>query len=145
MRALLQRVSRASVSVLGDEVARIGPGLLILLGVAAGDAPGVEERLASRCAELRIFEDEQGRMNRSVREVGGAALVVPQFTLCADTSRGRRPSFDPAAPPGSAERVFVSFCGHLERLEVPTQRGRFGATMVVDLTNQGPATFLLEC
>ena len=144
MKALLQRVSRAAVRVEGEEIARIGPGLLVLLGVAAADAPGSEERLASRCAEFRIFEDEQGRMNRSVRDVGGEALVVPQFTLVADVSRGRRPGFDPAAAPDRAERAFGVFCEALSSHQVPTKRGRFGASMEVELTNMGPATFLLE-
>jgi D-tyrosyl-tRNA(Tyr) deacylase len=141
---LLQRVSRAAVRVEGEEIARIGPGLLVLLGVAAADAPGVEERLASRCADFRIFEDERGTMNRSVREISGEALVVPQFTLVADVARGRRPGFDPAAPPERAERAFVVFCEALSSHEVPTKRGRFGASMEIELTNMGPATFLLE-
>lgn len=144
MRALVQRVSRAAVRVEGSEIARIGSGLLILLGVAEEDAAGLEEKLAYRCAEFRIFEDEEGRMNRSVREIGGAALVVPQFTLVADTSRGRRPSFDPAAPPERADRAFQAFCEALASAGVPTSRGRFGASMEVELINMGPATFLLE-
>jgi len=144
VRALLQRVSRAAVRVDGEEVARIGSGLLVLLGVAAADAPEASAKLASRCAEFRIFEDEQGRMNRSVREIGGEALVVPQFTLVADVSRGRRPSFDPAAAPDSAERAFLDFCEALTSHRIPTKRGRFGASMEVELTNMGPATFLLE-
>ncbi|HLF06857.1 MAG TPA: D-aminoacyl-tRNA deacylase [Thermoplasmata archaeon] len=144
MRALLQRVSRASVRVEREEIARIGPGLLILLGVAAADPPGVEGKLAQRCTDLRIFEDAAGKMNRSVRDVSGEILVVPQFTLYADVSRGRRPGFDPAAPPESAERAFASFCDSLERLGVSTRRGRFGASMEVELVNRGPATFLLE-
>ena len=145
MRALLQRVSRASVRVAGDEVGSIGPGLLILLGVEAADAPGAEERLAERCASLRIFEDEAGRMNRSVIDVAGEALVVSQFTLVADVSRGRRPGFDPAAKPDQAEAAFGRFCEALQRAGVPNvQRGRFGATMRVELVNEGPATFLLE-
>jgi D-tyrosyl-tRNA(Tyr) deacylase len=137
-------VSRAAVRVDGEEIARIGTGLLVLLGVAAVDPPGAEARLAARCAEFRIFEDDRGRMNRSVREVGGEALVIPQFTLLADTAKGRRPSFDPAAPPERAEPAFRSFCEALAALGVPTGRGRFGASMEVDLINQGPATFLLE-
>ena len=144
MRALLQRVSRAAVRVDGIEIARIGRGLLILFGVSARDVPGSEEKLAARCAELRIFEDDQGKMNLSVREIGGAALVVPQFTLYADTSRGRRPSFDAAAPPERAERAFSSFCLALAAHQIQTERGRFGASMEVELVNQGPATFLLE-
>jgi len=144
VRALLQRVSAAAVRVEGAEVARIDAGLLILLGVAAADSPGVEKRLAERCVDFRIFEDDQGRMNRSVREVGGAVLVVPQFTLMADTAKGRRPGFDPAAPPDRAEPAFRAFCDALSALGVPTGRGRFGASMEVELVNRGPATFLLE-
>jgi len=144
VKALVQRVGRAAVRVEAEEIGRIGQGLLIFLGVASEDPPGVEERLALRCAELRIFEDDRGRMNRSVRDIGGGALVVPQFTLVADTSRGRRPSFDSAAPPERAEKVFQAFCGALEELGVPIGRGRFGASMEVELVNMGPATFLLE-
>ena len=144
MRALLQRVARASVRVEGAEVARIGGGLLILLGVKAGESSGASERLAERCAELRIFEDGGGKMNRSVREIEGEALVVPQFTLYADASRGRRPGFEPAARPEEAEPAFARFCDALASHGVPTKRGKFGATMEVDLVNRGPATFLLE-
>ncbi|HEX7079110.1 MAG TPA: D-aminoacyl-tRNA deacylase [Candidatus Eisenbacteria bacterium] len=144
MRALLQRVARASVRVDGSEIARIGPGLLILLGAAAGDPQDAPDRLADRCAGLRIFEDEAGRMNRSVRDVAGEALVVSQFTLVADVSRGRRPGFDPAAKPEAAEAAVERFCAALEGLGVPVGRGRFGATMDVELVNHGPATFLLE-
>jgi D-tyrosyl-tRNA(Tyr) deacylase len=145
VRALLQRVSRASVRVAEEEIARIGPGLLILLGVAADDPPGAEERLAERCASLRIFEDDAGRMNRSVIDVAGEALVISQFTLVADVSRGRRPGFDPAAPPADAEAAYGRFCGALERAGLRSvRRGRFGASMRVELVNEGPATFLLE-
>ena len=144
MRALVQRVSHAAVRVDGAEIARIGPGLLILFGVRTGDPPGAEERLAERCAELRIFEDEAGKMNRSVRDLGGEALVVPQFTLYADTSRGRRPGFDAAAAPAVAEPAWRRFCDALTARGVPTQGGQFGASMEVDLVNRGPATFLLE-
>ena len=144
MRALLQRVARATVRADGEEVARIGPGLLILLGVRTGDSPDASDRLAERCAELRIFEDAEGKMNRSVRDVGGEALVVSQFTLYADASRGRRPGFEPAARPEEAEPAYNRFCEALASHGVPTRRGRFGASMEVDLTNRGPATFLLE-
>lgn len=145
MRALLQRVSRASVAVDGEEVARIGPGLLILVGVAAADSREAASKLAERCAVLRIFEDEAGRMNRSLIDVAGEALVVSQFTLVADVSRGRRPGFDPAAPPPEAEAAYGRFCAALEAAGVrAVRRGRFGATMQVELTNEGPATFLLE-
>jgi len=144
VRALLQRVARASVRVAGEEIARIGPGLLILLGVAADDAPAAAERLADRAAGLRCFEDEAGKMNRSVRDVGGEALVVSQFTLVADLSRGRRPGFDSAAKPDAAAAEVERFCAALETLGVRVARGRFGAAMEVELVNQGPATFLLE-
>ena len=144
MRALLQRVARASVRADGEEVARIGAGLLILLGVKAGESPDASTRLAERCAELRIFEDAEGKMNRSVREIGGEALVVSQFTLYADASRGRRPGFEPAARPEEAEPAYLRFCEALASHGVPTRRGKFGAAMEVDLTNRGPATFLLE-
>jgi len=145
VRALLQRVSRASVRVADEDVASIGPGLLILLGVAAADLPGAEERLAERCASLRIFEDEAGRMNRSVIDVAGEALVISQFTLVADLSRGRRPGFDPAARPEQAEAAYGRFCEALQRAGVSkVRRGRFGASMRVELVNEGPATFLLE-
>ena len=145
MRALLQRVSRASVHVDGAEIARIGRGLLIFLGLAAADPPGAGEKLAERCASLRIFEDEAGRMNLSVIDVAGEALVVSQFTLVADVSRGRRPGFDPAAPPAEAEAAYGRFCEALERAGLGVvKRGRFGASMQVELVNEGPATFLLE-
>ena len=144
MRALLQRVSRAAVRVDDEVIGRIGPGLLILLGVAKADPSGAAERLAERCAALRVFEDDAGRMNRSVIDVAGEALVVSQFTLVADVSRGRRPGFDPAAPPAAAEAAYGRFCAALEGTGVPVRRGRFGATMSVDLVNEGPATFLLE-
>jgi len=144
MRALLQRVSRAAVRVDGEEIARIGPGLLILLGAAAADPPDAELWLADRCAGLRIFADEAGKMNRSVREIAGEALVVSQFTLYADVTRGRRPGFEPAAAPDRAERAYERFCDALAGAGVPTRRGRFGAKMEVELTNDGPATFLLE-
>jgi D-tyrosyl-tRNA(Tyr) deacylase len=145
VRALLQRVSRASVAVEGQEIARIGPGLLIFLGVAASDPPEAASRLAERCATYRIFEDEGGRMNRSVIDAAGEVLVVSQFTLVADVSKGRRPGFDPAAPPAVAEAEYARFCAALEGAGVrAVRRGRFGATMKVELVNEGPATFLLE-
>ncbi len=144
MRALVQRVARALVRVEGAEIARIGPGLLIFLGVAGEDAPGAEGWLADRCAGLRIFEDDAGKMNRSVRDVSGEALVISQFTLYADTTQGRRPGFTRAARPETAEPVYERFCESLAAAGVPTRRGRFGASMEVELVNAGPATFLLE-
>jgi D-tyrosyl-tRNA(Tyr) deacylase len=144
VRALLQRVARAGVRVGGRSIAEIGPGLLILMGVGRAEHSGAEERLAERCAGLRIFEDDRGKMNRSVLDTGGQALVVPQFTLYADTAAGRRPGFDPAAPPDQAERAFGKFCDALAARGVPTLRGAFGERMEVELVNVGPATFLLE-
>lgn len=144
MKALVQRVTRAAVRVDGEEIARIETGLLILLGVRAGEKDGAGARLAERCAGLRIFEDEAGKMNLSVREIGGAALVVPQFTLYADTTRGRRPGFEEAARPEEAEPIWRRFCESLESHGVPASLGRFGASMDVELVNHGPATFLLE-
>ena len=140
----MQRVARASVRVEGAEIARIDRGLLILLGVRVGEKDGAGDRLAERCAGLRIFEDEAGKMNLSVRDIGGAALVVPQFTLYADTSRGRRPGFDLAARPEEAEPVWRKFCATLDALGVSASLGQFGAKMDVELVNHGPATFLLE-
>lgn len=144
MRALVQRVARASVRSEAAEIAGIGPGLLILVGVKRAEAPDEAARLAERCAHLRIFDDEQGKMNRSVLDVGGGALVVSQFTLYADTSRGRRPGFELAARPEEAEPEYRRFCDALESLGVPTGRGRFGASMHVELVNDGPVTILLE-
>lgn len=137
MRALVQRVSRASVSVDGDTVARIGPGLLVLLGVAAGDGREAAERLADRVRSLRVFDDAEGRMNEALGD--REALCVSQFTLLADTRRGNRPSFTGAAPAELAEPLYEHFC---ERLGA--QRGRFGARMTVELANDGPVTLLLE-
>ncbi len=144
MRALVQRVARAVVRAEEQEVARIGPGLLILLGVKVLESAESAERLAERCAGLRIFEDEAGKMNRSVQEIGGEALVVSQFTLYADTTRGRRPGFETAARPEEAEPAYRRFCEALASHGVPTRLGKFGASMEVELVNRGPATFLLE-
>jgi len=132
------------VVVDGSKVASIGPGLLILLGVKAGDSAAAASLLAERCAGLRIFEDDEGKMNRSTRDVGGEALVVSQFTLYADTSKGRRPGFEPAARPDEAEPMYERFCRALTEQGIPTRQGVFGATMEVELINHGPATFLLE-
>ncbi|GIW20233.1 MAG: D-aminoacyl-tRNA deacylase [Chloroflexota bacterium] len=144
MRALLQRVSRAEVRVDGETIAGIGPGLVVLLGVGPGDDEATAAALARRIAELRIFEDEAGRTNRSLLEVGGSALVVSQFTLYADTSRGRRPGFTGAAEPSLAERLWERFCRDLAELGVAVARGRFGAVMSVELVNEGPFTIWLD-
>jgi D-aminoacyl-tRNA deacylase len=144
VRALLQRVSRAEVRVEDEVVGRIGPGLLVLVGVRAGDGASVSEALARRVADLRIFADEAGRTNRSLLEVGGAALVVSQFTLYADTRRGRRPGFTNAARPDQAIPAYDAFCAALAGLSVPVERGRFGAAMEVELVNEGPFTIWLD-
>ena len=145
MKAVLQRVRRASVEVEGSPHASIGRGLLILLGVGKEDGAEAVETLASKIAGLRVFEDDGGRMNLSLEAVGGEFLVVSQFTLQADLSRGKRPSFDPAMKPPGAERLYDQFCARLAELTGrPVRTGRFGASMVVSLENEGPATFVLE-
>jgi D-tyrosyl-tRNA(Tyr) deacylase len=144
VRALLQRVTRAEVRVGGDRIDGIGTGLLVLLGVGPNDDPAVGRALAHKVAELRIFRDDQGRTNRSLLDVGGEALVVSQFTLFADTRRGRRPGFTDAAPPDLAERLYGQFCDDLAVLGPRVGRGRFGAEMAVELVNDGPFTIWLE-
>lgn len=144
MKAILQRVSRASVEVAGEVTGQIETGLLILLGVAEGDPPGCEELLARKAAGLRIFRDEAGKMNLSVADIGGSALVVSQFTLLADCRKGRRPSFTGAAPPAEAEARYERFCELLRAEGVPVETGRFGADMNVSLLNQGPVTIVLD-
>ena len=144
MRALLQRVDRASVTVEEQVVGEVGLGLLILVGVAAPDTGDDAAALAAKIAGLRIFADEDGRFNLSVREVGGSALVVSQFTLLSDVRRGRRPSFTSAAPPDQAARLVDEFATRLQAEGVPVARGRFGAMMMVDLRNNGPFTLLVE-
>ncbi len=144
MRALLQRVTHASVTVEGREVARIGPGLCILLGVGEGDTESEAEELARKTAQLRIFRDEAGLFNRSILELGGEALVVSQFTLYADCRRGRRPSFSQAARPDAAEPLVERFCQALREAGVPTRTGVFGAMMEVEIHNDGPVTIFLD-
>jgi D-aminoacyl-tRNA deacylase len=144
MRVLLQRVLRASVTVEGDEISSIGPGLLLLVGVGAGEIPGGQERLAGKIANLRIFSDDEGKMNLSLLDVGGQALVVSQFTLYGDASKGRRPSWTDAAEPESAAQTVEAFARALESLGISTGRGAFGAHMVVELVNDGPVTLMLD-
>lgn len=144
MRALLQRVRRASVSVDGQVVGQIDGGLCILLGAGPSDTPEIARALAVKCAELRIFNDAAGKMNLSLLDVGGAALVVSQFTLYADTSRGRRPSFVGAAPPDLAAPLVDVFAAALRERGVETEMGVFGADMLVDIQNDGPVTIWLE-
>ena len=144
MRALLQRVSHAEVSVNGAVLGEIGPGLMILVCAMQGDTWGEAEKLAAKTAKLRIFKDDEGRMNRSVLDTSGAALVISQFTLAADTSRGNRPGFSPAAAPEDGERLYQHFAAALQRHGIPVATGRFGADMQVSLTNDGPVTIWLD-
>ena len=145
MRIVLQRVKEASVTVAGDRISAIGPGLLLLVGVAQGDSESEADWLAEKIAGLRIMADEEGKMNRSVKDVGGAALAVSQFTLLADTRKGRRPSFVGAAQPEKATHLFDYFCERLRAEGVdPVKTGRFGAMMDVSLINDGPVTIVLE-
>jgi D-aminoacyl-tRNA deacylase len=143
MRSVVQRVTRAAVRVDGEVVAEIEAGLLVLLGVAAGDSKADADALAGKVARLRIFENEDGRFDRSVLDAGGAALVVSQFTLLADTAKGNRPSFTAAAVPEEAERLYERFCEALGELGVRVARGVFGARMEVELVNDGPVTIVL--
>ena len=144
MRALLQRVSKASVTVEGQTISTIGKGLLILLGVGHGDGEEQARFLSDKIASLRVFEDEQGKTNLSVQDVQGEALVVSQFTLYADTRKGRRPSFIDAALPALAEPLVDRFVELLRGHGIPTQTGKFGAHMQVEIYNDGPVTIWLE-
>ncbi|HUO65954.1 MAG TPA: D-aminoacyl-tRNA deacylase [Gammaproteobacteria bacterium] len=144
MIALIQRVVRADVAVAGEVIAEIGRGLLVLVGVARGDSEREAERLAERVLRYRVFADAAGRMNLSVRDVEGAVLLVPQFTLAADTSGGLRPSFSTAAPPEVGAALFTHLVTQIRASGVPFACGRFGADMHVSLTNDGPVTFWLE-
>jgi D-tyrosyl-tRNA(Tyr) deacylase len=145
VRAVVQRVSSASVRVAGELIGEVGPGLLVLLGVGPGDGPEQGAWLADKLANLRIFEDDEGKMNRSLVDVGGGALVVSQFTLFGDVKKGRRPSFIGAARPELAEPLYLQFCDQLGDAGVTTvSRGRFGAHMEVALVNDGPVTLIVE-
>ena len=144
MKAVLQRVSRASVSVGGKNIAEIEGGLVILLGVSPEDTQERARKLAQKIAQLRIFQDLEGKMNLSLLDTRGGALVVPQFTLFADTSRGHRPSFTKAAPPEIARPLADYFASCLEELGIPTQSGEFGAHMRVEILNDGPVTIVID-
>ncbi len=145
MRIVLQRVKNASVTVEGEKISSIGPGLLLLVGIAGGDGEAEAEWLAEKVAGLRIFGDANGKMNLGVRDVGGEILAVSQFTLIADTRKGKRPSFVGAAPPEEAERLFDYFCERLRAAGVGSVKtGSFGAMMDVALVNDGPVTIVLE-
>lgn len=144
MRVVVQRVQQAKVSVNGETVAAIGPGVVVLVGVAHTDTEEEARWLAQKIAGLRIFEDAQGKMNAGLLDVGGAALVVSQFTLYADARKGRRPSFTDAAPPEVAEPLVRRFAEELAAAGIPVQTGLFGAHMLVEILNDGPVTILLE-
>jgi len=144
MRVLLQRVSEAAVRVDGETVGEIGRGLLALVCAVEGDGPAEAEKLAAKTAKLRIFEDEAGKMNRSVADIGGSVLVVSQFTLAADTRKGNRPSFTGAAAPEIASRLVDHFGATLEAAGLPVATGRFAADMKVSLINDGPITIWLD-
>jgi len=144
MRAVCQRVSRGRVTVAGDAVAAIERGLVVLLGVARSDTDTTAERLAGKVARLRIFEDAEGKFALSLLDVGWGALVVSQFTLIADTSKGNRPSFSNAAAAADAERLYERFCAELRTLGVSVETGTFGARMEVELVNDGPVTIVLD-
>ena len=144
MRALVQRVTRASVTVEGEVTGAIGVGLVVLLGATHGDGEADVKWLAAKVASLRVFADDDGKLNRDVREVNGGVLVVPQFTLYGDARHGRRPEFTAAARPEVAEPLFESFCTALAASGVPVERGVFRAHMAVDLLNEGPVTLMIE-
>jgi D-aminoacyl-tRNA deacylase len=144
LRAVIQRVSCARVLINENEYSRIGRGLLVLVGVEKDDTNEDAEALARRIVELRIFEDEAGKMNRSISDVGGQILAVSQFTLLGDCRRGRRPSFDPAAPPDIARTLYERFVNEIDALGIAVATGMFQAMMNIELTNQGPVTFILD-
>jgi len=144
VRAVVQRVSRAQVSVNGEIAGKIGPGLLVLLGVGSGDTRSDADYLADKTIGLRIFEDADGKMNLSVSETGGALLVVSQFTLYGDVRRGKRPSFDAAAPPQLAKELYEYFVEKIRSVGLRCETGRFQEMMQVELVNEGPVTILLD-
>jgi D-aminoacyl-tRNA deacylase len=144
MRAVLQRVSSAQVTVAGEVVGRIGQGLLVLVGVASGDTEEDARYLAEKTAQLRIFEDQAGKMNRSLEEIGGELLAVSQFTLLADCRQGRRPGFSAAAPPAAAQTLYERFVAILRQRGLTVATGVFQAEMAVQLVNDGPVTLLLD-
>ena len=144
MRALLQRISHASVTVEGEKIGQSGPGLLILICAMQGDSEAQADHLAAKISKLRIFKDDAGKMNKSVKDIGGSALVVSQFTLAADTSRGNRPGFSTAASPEDGKALYEYFAAKLASEGVPVETGEFGADMKVELLNDGPVTIWME-
>ena len=144
MKAVIQRVTKASVDVEGKTVGRIGEGLVVLLGVAKGDSESDSRYVAEKIRTLRIFSDEQGKMNRSLIDIGGSVLLVSQFTLLGRTSNGRRPSFDEAASPDEAQRLYERMASHFRAQGISVQTGVFAAHMMVEILNDGPVTFVLD-
>lgn len=144
MRALIQRVTRASVEVEGETIGAIDQGVLILICAMQGDTTAQADKLAAKISKLRIFKDDEGRMNRSLLDIGGSALIVSQFTLAADTKRGNRPGFSTAAPPAEGEALYEYFTKAVGDLGIPTANGRFGADMAVSLINDGPVTIWMD-
>lgn len=144
MRALIQRVTEASVRVDGQTIGEIGPGVLILICAMQGDSEAQADRLAAKISKLRIFKDDEGRMNKSLKDVDGSALVVSQFTLAADTSRGNRPGFSTAAAPDEGNRLYDYFADQIAGLGIPVSKGQFGADMKVALLNDGPVTIWMD-
>lgn len=144
MRAVIQRTSRAQVRVNGEVVGKIGPGLLVLIGIGSGDTQADADYLAAKIVGLRIFDDENGKMNLSIADTGGSILAVSQFTLYGDVRKGKRPSFDQAAPPQVANELYEYFVQQIRRSGITCETGRFQAMMQVELVNDGPVTILLE-
>jgi D-tyrosyl-tRNA(Tyr) deacylase len=144
LKIVLQRVKHASVKVNNEVVGKIEKGFLVLIGAEKGDTEEQLQYWAGKCVGLRVFEDENGKLNLSISDVGGSMLVVSQFTLCASVSKGRRPSFDNAMPPVEAERMYDRFCDLISGKNIKVERGRFGAKMDVELINDGPVTLVLE-
>jgi D-tyrosyl-tRNA(Tyr) deacylase len=143
LKIVLQRVNKASVTVAGEVISEIGRGFLILLGAEKGDDESRVRYWVDKCVGLRVFEDSNEKMNLAISDIGGEMLVVSQFTLCADTAKGRRPSFDKAMPPADAERLYEGFCQQLTEKGIKVKQGRFGAKMDVELVNDGPVTLIL--
>jgi D-tyrosyl-tRNA(Tyr) deacylase len=144
VRAVLQRVTRASVAVAGETIGRIDHGLVVFLGVAAGDGPADIEYITSKVCEVRVFADDEGRMNRPVGDVGGGVLVISQFTLLGDVRKGRRPAFDAAEKPEAAERLYDEVVHRLRARGLPVETGRFRAHMTIEAVNDGPVTILAD-
>jgi D-tyrosyl-tRNA(Tyr) deacylase len=144
MRAVIQRVSNAYVDIEGDRIAEIGRGLLVLLGIERSDDRSTAEKMARKIKELRVFPGPSSNIDLSIEDIDGEILVVSQFTLCADVSRGRRPSFSNAAPPGQAEEIYDHFCSYLKSLWGKVKEGRFGAMMMIGLVNEGPVTLVID-